>query len=132
MSIALEVFEIASRDKSAHRAIVVEDDESGLFSIDGRVIDPALYATSHSAFTALQEFRRLLRSRGLDVRCYGAMPNVYPSPMMRSGTRAYRLEMGKPATMNMVVDIFDYVDVHSDSSVDQQDGFYKEWLASLD
>ena len=82
MSIELEVFRISSREILPNKAIVIENDDSGDYIIEGRSIDEDLYVESEWAFTALQEFRKILHAKGMDVSCYGALPNVYPSPMM--------------------------------------------------
>ena len=127
----LEIYSISTKDRLPERASVAEADDTGNFTIDSRSIDKELFIESEWAFTALQEYRRILRSEGMDVNCYGALRNVYPSPMMMKGTKAYQLTMNKPATMESVVDIFDYYNVDESSSVNSQDEFYQKWVSSL-
>lgn len=131
MSVTLEIFKISSIEVVSDKAFVLENDDSGDFVIDSRSIDEELYVESEYPFTALQEYRRILRSKGMDVNCYGALPNVYPSPMLMNSTKAYYLTMHEPATMKCAVEIFDYFKVGKSSSVDSQDDFYRKWIKSL-
>ena len=47
------------------------------------------------------------------------------------GTKAYKLQMGKQATLNDVVDIFDYDNGLKIGSVKEQEEFYENWIESL-
>lgn len=47
------------------------------------------------------------------------------------GTKAYKLQMGKQATLSDVVDIFDYDSELKIGSVKEQEEFYENWIESL-
>lgn len=84
-------------------------------------------------FRALQTIRRRgLQPKGLIPFCYGASLNVWPSGMARDmglGLKAYRMEMGRPATE--LVDIFAEGSDVIPSLVAEQDAFARDWFASL-
>lgn len=66
--------------------------------------------------------------------CKGAKLNVTPSRMcsqMSGGAIAYELKPGKPATFDDIVRIFDYEENNLSRSLEEQQNFYKQWIASL-
>ena len=66
--------------------------------------------------------------------CKGAKRNVRPSSMasqMSGGMVAYELTLGKRATREDLVHIFDYEDHNLTNDPQEQDEFYKEWIASI-
>lgn len=66
--------------------------------------------------------------------CKGAKLNVTPSRMcsqMSGGAVAYQLTMGKFATFDDIVHIFDYENNNIAATPDEQREFYKKWLQSL-
>lgn len=66
--------------------------------------------------------------------CKGAKLNVTPSRMcsqMSGGAVAYELSMGKPATFDDIVHIFDYEEENISKNLQEQREFYKIWLQSL-
>lgn len=66
--------------------------------------------------------------------CKGYKYNVYPSRMTRQmglGLKAYEMKLGKQATFEDLVDIFDYEIDGLSSKVEDQEIFYKKWLSSL-
>ncbi|SEN68572.1 hypothetical protein SAMN04487857_1413 [Pseudomonas sp. ok272] len=66
--------------------------------------------------------------------CKGAKLNVMPSRMcsqMSMGLVAYELTMGKTATFDQIVQIFDYEDVDIVTDPKEQFEFYQRWLKSL-
>lgn len=84
-------------------------------------------------FEALQKARRELVRKGMDLYCYGASRDVYPSGMSRSmggGLQAYRLVMGKQAT-GPLLNIFDFGPDIDLASVEDQDRFFEAWIESL-
>ena len=96
---------------------------------------PAVRAEAEASdyFEALQKVRRDLATRGLDVLCYGSSRDVYPSGMGRSmglGLKAYRLTIGKQATGPLLV-IFDSGPDIDLASVEEQDRYFQDWIASL-
>ena len=56
------------------------------------------------------ELRKKLELNNIYLLCNASAINVYPSLMQKEfgGTKAYKLQMGKQATLSDVVDIFDY------------------------
>lgn len=66
--------------------------------------------------------------------CKGAKINVMPSRMasqMSSGMVAYEITLGKQATRDDIVHIFDYEEDNLTSNPQEQIDFFKKWLASL-
>ena len=66
--------------------------------------------------------------------CKGAKLNVTPSRMcsqMSSGLVAYELTMGKSATFDDIVHIFDYEKNNIASTPEEQREFFKKWIHSL-
>ncbi|MHC8325836.1 hypothetical protein ACYZTM_24660 [Pseudomonas sp. MDT2-39-1] len=66
--------------------------------------------------------------------CKGSKLNVTPSRMcsqMSGGFVAYELTMGKSATFNDIVHIFDYEEYNIAKTLEEQKEFYKSWLESL-
>ena len=82
-------------------------------------------------FSAMQAIRRVLELDGIQMLCNGAAKNVYPSPMQRTGSNAYILEQGCPATLSNVVSIFDKSDGLDFVNVDEQELYYSNWIKSL-
>ena len=66
--------------------------------------------------------------------CKGAKINVRPSSMasqMAAGLVAYELTLGKRATNEDIVHIFDYEEHNLTNDPQEQESFYKEWLISI-
>lgn len=85
-------------------------------------------------FTALQDLRKELKKRSIQIACNGAARNVYPSPMqisMGSGRMAYRLNMGQQARNSDVVDIFDCDEDLVFVDIEEQSNYYAAWLKSI-
>jgi hypothetical protein len=85
-------------------------------------------------FHALCSLRNQLESRGLLLVCYGAIENVFPSPMIEAmgyGEKAYELTLGRPALTQDLVSIFDSRDDLIPVTVQRQREFYDKWLRSL-
>lgn len=81
-------------------------------------------------FEALQKLRKQLESDDIQLLCNGSVKNVYPSPMMMSmgGTRAYVMTMGKHASLDNQVDIFNDEIADEYATVDEQNEFYEAWI----
>ncbi|RYG86037.1 MAG: hypothetical protein EON58_22210 [Alphaproteobacteria bacterium] len=116
-------------------------DESGVLTVDRRgdecwlsflVRGERIEASADDFFEAFCHIRRQLETDSLIPFCYGASLNVYPSRMSRqmaSGTVAYVLTPGVSAETR--VHIFDCGPDVMPASVDNQKGFYADWLSSL-
>jgi hypothetical protein len=66
--------------------------------------------------------------------CKGAKINVMPSKMasqMSAGLVAYEMTLGKQASCEDIVHIFDYEENNLTSNPQEQIDFFKMWLASL-
>lgn len=66
--------------------------------------------------------------------CKGAKKNVMPSRMasqMSAGLVAYEMTLGKQASRDDIVHIFDYEENDLTNDPQDQIKFFKEWLASL-
>lgn len=66
--------------------------------------------------------------------CKGAKVNVMPSRMasqMSAGLIAYEMTLGKQATNEDIVHLFDYEESNLTNDPQEQIAFFKKWLASL-
>jgi hypothetical protein len=83
-------------------------------------------------YKAMQTLKEYLETKGCQLLCAGARPDVAPSGMSRSmggGRKAYVMQMGKQATE--LIDIFDYAEPGVVGTVKQQREFVETWFASL-
>ena len=97
-------------------------------------IERTIYSSkSDNIFDSVVELRKKLELNKIYLLCNASVINVYPSGMQKEfgGTKAYKLEMGKQATLSDVVDIFDYDSELKISSVEEQKEFYENWIESL-
>ena len=91
------------------------------------------FSKSDNIFDSVVELRKKLELNNIYLLCNASAINVYPSGMQKEfgGTKAYKLQMGKQATLNDVVDIFDYDNGLKIGSVKEQEEFYENWIESL-
>ena len=91
------------------------------------------FSKSDNIFDSVVELRKKLELNNIYLLCNASVINVYPSGMQKEfgGTKAYKLQMGKQATLTDVVDIFDYDNELKISSVKEQEEFYENWIESL-
>ena len=91
------------------------------------------FSKSDNIFDSVVELRKKLELNNIYLLCNASAINVYPSGMQKEfgGTKAYKLQMGKQATLNEVVDIFDYDSELKIGSVKEQEEFYENWLESF-
>ena len=85
-------------------------------------------------FQALQNLRKELEDKNIQIMCNGAAKNVFPSPMqlsMGSGRTAYLLKLGQQAKNADIIDIFDCLDSLTFVNVKEQEVFYKDWIKSI-
>jgi len=68
------------------------------------------FSKSDNIFDSVLELRKKLELKNIYLLCNASVINVYPSGMQKEfgGTKAYKLQMVKQATLSDVVDIFDY------------------------
>lgn len=89
---------------------------------------------SDNFFEALIEIRKELELLGINLLCKGCCKAVYPSAMllsMGSGRKAYKLTLGKPATNDMIVDIFEGCDEKEYGTIEEQKTYFEKWLSSI-
>ena len=91
------------------------------------------FSKSDNIFDSVVELRKKLELNNIYLLCNASVINVYSSGMQKEfgGTKAYKLQMGKQATLNDVVDIFDYDNGLKIGSVKEQEEFYENWIESL-
>jgi len=91
------------------------------------------FSKSDNIFDSVVELRKKLELKNIYLLCNASVINVYPSGMQKEfgGTKAYKLQMGKQATLSDVVDIFDYDNELKIGSVKEQEKFYENWIESL-
>ena len=97
-------------------------------------IERAIYfSKSDNIFDSVVELRKKLELNNIYLLCNASVINVYPSGMQKEfgGTKAYKLQMGKQATLSDVVDIFDYDSELKIGSIKEQEEFYENWIESL-
>ncbi len=91
------------------------------------------FSKSDNIFDSVVELRKKLELKNIYLLCNASVINVYPSGMQKEfgGTKAYKLQMGKQATLSDVVDIFDYDSELKIGSVKEQKEFFESWIESL-
>ncbi|NHK27686.1 hypothetical protein FF098_007215 [Parvularcula flava] len=92
------------------------------------------FAVAGDYFAAFQSIRIDTAPLGIKFLCQGARKNVYPTGMARDmglGLSAYQLELGKKADKSKLVRIFDAAPSSEIDTVENQDDFWRQWLASL-
>ena len=91
------------------------------------------FSKSDNIFDSIVELPKKLELKNIYLLCNASAINVYPSGMQKEfgGTKAYKLQMWKQATLSDVVDIFDYDNELKISSVKEQEEFYENWIESL-
>jgi hypothetical protein len=81
----------------------------------------------------LLKLRQLLEQEQLFILCQGSARNVYLSRMTRDmsdGLKGYALELGKKATLNQLVEIFDPISVEAVGLIAEQNAFFEQWRNS--
>ena len=117
----------------------IEKNKLFLSEIEGEInleieIERTIYfSKSDNIFDSVVELRKKLELNNIYLLCNASAINVYPSGMQKEfgGAKAYKLQMGKQATLNDVVDIFDYDNELKIGSVKEQEEFYENWLESF-
>ena len=91
------------------------------------------FSKSDNIFDSIVELRKKLELNNIYLLCNASVINVYPSGMQKEfgGTKAYKLQMRKQATLSDVVDIFDYDSELKIGSVKEQEEFYENWIESF-
>lgn len=127
-----QIFLIGGADDEI--ATFTEEDVNGLCRLICEYRGKIVSSEALDFFEALCNVRLELEKEGLMPFCYGASINVFPSPMARQmgrGKSAYRMEMGKQATRECAVRIFENGTDVIPSPVALQKQYFDDWLASL-
>ena len=85
-------------------------------------------------FEALVNMRQDLERSDCQLLCAGARADVTPSGMSRSmtgGRKAYVIHLGQPASLDELVDIFEYAAPDLVGTVKQQQRYLEQWINSL-
>ena len=115
-------------------SVYLQGDETiaGSFRLFCLYQEKPFYGEGIDYFEALQNLRKRLERKDIELLCLGARKDVWPSAMSRDmgkGVKAYVCQIGKPS--NDLVDIFE-VDEHMEySSVEEQVEYHKKWFESL-
>jgi hypothetical protein len=115
-------------------ALFTEEGSAGKCRLTCEYRGNTLSSEAADFFEALCNIRVELEKEGLIPFCYGASLNVYPSAMARemsSGKTAYRIEIGKQATRQNLVRVFEQGPDIIPAPVLRQKEFFNEWLSSL-
>jgi hypothetical protein len=126
-----QIFFVGGSEDESCSFVTEQDGENCVVTCTYR--DKTIEAFANDFFDALCGIRLQLESERLIPFCYGASLNVYPSGMARqmsSGKSAYKLEIGRHATKDSLVQIFaEGADVIP-AFVARQKEYFDEWLQS--
>lgn len=82
-------------------------------------------------FSAFQELRDCILELGYGLKCSGSRLNAVQSGMMCATDKIYLVELGKQAYNKDIVSIYDYCDIDSFHSTQEQNTFLEKWSNSL-
>lgn len=88
-------------------------------------------SSNEDLFSAYQELRDQLLSRGYGLKCNGSRINAVQSGMMAGCEVVYLVELGKQTLRKDIVGMFDYADIDEFPDTAQQMAFSKQWLQSF-
>ena len=125
----IEILNNGKIEKSKLFLLEIEDEINLKIEIENMVY----FSKSDNIFDSVVELRKKLELKNIYLLCNASVINVYPSGMQKEfgGTKAYKLQMGKQATLSDVVDIFDYDSELKIGSVKEQKEFFESWIESL-
>ena len=126
----IKAFNLNNRNQLELNVIITEDENEEYITMICELNDKKIIVSDESHFSTLQKLRTELISMNFDLKCNGALVNVYPSPMMRYTSKAYFLTLGEQAKNDTIVNIYDYADISESINVEQQNLFYKKWIKS--
>lgn len=111
--------------------LLIEVDEaetSEEIVIKALIMGQEITALNYSYLQAYQEFRDRLLSLGYGMKCNGSRINAVQSGMLSGVDKVYLVEMGKPALMKDVMNIFDFADINEFPNTQQQEAFFEQWI----
>lgn len=127
-----QIFLIGGDDDET--ATFTESEANNQYSLVCEYRGKRISAEASDYFEALCKVRIELEKEGLIPLCYGASLNVFPSRMardMNQGKKAYKTEMGKQATSENLVGIFEQGADIIPTYVTLQKEHFNDWLSSL-
>ena len=125
----IEILNNGKVEKSKLFLLEIEDE----INLKIEIKNVIYFSKGDNIFDSIVELRKKLESKDIYLLCNASVVNIYPSPMQKDfgGTKAYKLQMGKQATLNDIVDIFDYDNELKIGSVKEQEEFYESWIESF-
>ena len=111
---------------------VIDDEDMVLLELN--IDSQKICYKSENFFSALQNLRKELEKKNIQIICNGTAKNIYPSSMqmsMGSGRAAYKLCIGEQARNSDAVDIFDCDEELEFVNIEEQHKYYAEWLKSI-
>ncbi|HEV3462288.1 MAG TPA: hypothetical protein VG413_09610 [Candidatus Dormibacteraeota bacterium] len=127
---------ITATDSSGRSFMVTARVSTGTSSYRLELAAPEIGIRSADAsdvFECMCQLRARFDREGIRLCCNGARLNVWPSGMARDmggGLRAYVLEVGRRASIDDLVDIFDSAPIEDIATVEEQRLFAEKWLAA--
>lgn len=107
---------------------IIEDDSFTMsVSLDNHLFE----VQEEDIFPTFQKLRDILLSKGIGMKCYGAMRNAHQSGMMSTSNKVYILTLGKPALKKDIATIFDYAEIQEFPNTREQEEFSQKWLNSF-
>ena len=128
-----EKYKISCLVNGVETEAILKLDEEDNCRITFEMGDYSISIEAENYFYALIDLRRKMESQNVKVLCKGASKYVYPSPMILSmgdAIKAYRLTLGRQASMKDLVNIFEPCKSDEYASIDEQLAYYKEWERS--
>ena len=125
----IEILNNGKVEKSKLFLLEIEDE----INLKIEIKNVIYFSKGDNIFDSIVELRKKLELKNIYLLCNASVINVYPSGMQKEfgGTKAYKLQMGKQATLSDVVDIFDYDSELKIGSVKEQEEFFESWIESL-
>ena len=119
-------------DGSEAEGIIQHRDNDSTHWIRVSIGDIQVFGDGGDYFDSLAKARDRLIGKGIFPNCYGASKKVWPSAMSRdmgSGLKAYKIQIGDPATE--IVSIFDSGKDVEISTPKEQKEYANQWFDSL-
>ena len=99
--------------------------------ISANVNGNEILVSNENYLPAFQEFRDKILRLGYGLKCNGSRLNVIQSGMMGACDKVYLVEPGKQALMKDVVHIWEYADVDTFPTSQEQNEYAEKWFSSL-
>ena len=83
-------------------------------------------------FSCLKKARCVFEKKEMLILCVGSLKNACVSGMsmgMSGGRMAYIVELGRHSSRECLRDIFEPIDLHEYSTVEEQESFIEQWYS---